>query len=268
MISILGSALALYAGLIAVMYVGQRSLMYQPGRHVATPAESGVAEMQAIVLKTADGFSLTSWYAPAHPGKPTIVYVHGNAGTISDRGYKLRPLLDQGYGAALVGYRGYGGNPGSPTEAGLYTDAETMIDHLRAGGVPAADIILFGESLGTGVAVEIAARAAIAASPVKAVILEAPFTSMGDAAQTHYPFIPAKFLVKDRYESIAKISAIKASLYLYHGDRDRVVSQTLGRRLFDAAVEPKTADWITGADHGNLYDFGAAAGILAFLARI
>jgi len=261
----MGVALALYTGLIGLLYVGQRSLMYQPGSHVATPAASGVDEMRPIQLQTPDGLTLTSWHAIPKDGKPTIVYAHGNAGTISDRGFKVRSYLDQGFGVLLVGYRGYGGNSGAPSEHGLYTDASTAVEHLRKEGISESDIVFYGESLGTGVAVELAHRAAVKGMPFKAVILEAPFTSMGDAAQGHYPFVPAKLLVKDKFNSISKIAAIRTPLYVFHGERDRVVPQTLGRRLFAAAKEPKIGAWIEGAHHNDLYDFGVAPGIIEFL---
>lgn len=261
---IAGLALA-YLGLIGVMYVAQRSLMYHPGGAEGGPADNGVAEMRAVHLKTADGLTVESWVSAPQPGRPTLVFLQGNAGSIHDRGWKVRPYIDHGYGVMLVGYRGYGGNPGKPSEDGLYADAAAALAHLEGEGRPAASWVLYGESLGTGIAVELAKRQAAAGAPAGAVILEAPFTAMGDAAQRHYPYLPAKLLVRDRYDSVTKIAAIAAPLLIFHGDQDRVVPFKLGKRLFEAAREPKQGHWIAGAHHGNLYEFGAAGRVIDFV---
>ena len=265
-ISLFATIVAVYAGLVGVLYVSQRNLMYHPSDYAAAPAASGAPEMRLAHHETADGLRLTSWYAPARAGMATLLYVHGNAGTVADRVFKVRPYLDRGYGVMLVGYRGYGGNPGAPSEQGLYRDGASAMAFLAAQGVAAGRVVLYGESLGTGVAVELAHRAATQ-SPVAALVLEEPFTTMGDAAQSHYPFVPAKWLVKDKFDSASKIAAVRAPLYVFHGDRDRVVPQKLGKTLFAAASEPKTGAWIAGAGHNDLYDYGAAAGILRFLAE-
>jgi len=249
------------------MFFAQRSLMYQPGHDLRAPADSGLPEMQSVRRTTPDGLELQSWFHAADAGRPVIVYFQGNAGHIGDREFKVRPFLDAGYGVMLVGYRGYGGNPGSPSEAGLYSDAETALGYLVAQGGDPRDWVLFGESLGTGIAVEMAKRLADGGTPVGAVVLEAPFSAMGDAAQSHYPWLPAKWLVRDRYRTIDKIATISAPLMIYHGDADRVVPFALGRRLFERAREPKTFTRFDGARHNDLYEHGAVDAIMAFLTR-
>jgi hypothetical protein len=191
--------------------------------------------------------------------------LHGNAGNVAHRAEKVRPFMDQGYGVLLVGYRGYGGNPGAPSEEGLYHDAEAALAFLAAHNVGPDRQILYGESLGSGVAVEMAQRRAAAGAPVAGVVLEAPYTSMPAAAAHHYPFVPASSLIIDKYDSLAKIEQINAPLYIFHGDQDIIVPQSLGRDLFDAADTPKRAQWIDGAGHNDLYDFGAAEGVMDFL---
>lgn len=267
MVSILTAALAAYLALVGFMFVAQRTLMYHPGPINGSPAENGAPEFGVLTRRNQDGLDLTSWYAPPGDGGPILIFLQGNAGSISDRAAKVRPYLEAGYGVMLVGYRGFGGNPGSPTETGLYEDAGSALRYLRGDGVAPAQWILYGESLGTGAAVELARQYADAGNPVGAVVLEAPFSSMGDAAARHYPYVPARLLVRDKYDSIAKITAINAPLFVIHGDADRVVPQILGRRLFDAARQPKEALWIEGAGHNDLYDFGAAARVLRFAAR-
>jgi len=265
MMSILAGLMAAYLGLVGLLYVAQRNLMYHPGSAVGTPAQSAVPEMRAVQVSTADGLNLTSWYVAARAGKPTVVYYQGNAGTVADRDWKVRPYVDQGYGVFLLGYRGYGGNPGSPSEDGFYADAAAGLAFLEANGVPPAQWVLYGESLGTGIAVEHAHRQAGKGAPGGALVLEAPFTSMGDAAAGHYPYVPARTLVRDKYDSAAKIAAVRTPVFIFHGERDGVVPQKLGKALFEMAKSPKQSNWIAGAGHNNLYDFGAAKAVIEFI---
>ena len=267
LLSTVGTLAAVYMALVAVMYVAQRGLMYHPSQNLETPRLSGVGEMTAIELTTADGLNLVSWYAAPGADRRILVYFHGNGGNIGHRGFKVRPYLDAGFGVFLVGYRGYGGNPGSPTEEGLYHDGQAVLDKLLGDGVEPKNLVLYGESLGCGVAVELAWRMAKSGKPVGGIVLEAPFTSMGDAAQAHYPFLPARLLVKDRYASRSKIAEVDTDVMIFHGDRDRVVPFDLGEALFDAAREPKSFKQLSGAHHNDLYDHGAAEVVLRHLKR-
>ncbi|MBF0247582.1 MAG: alpha/beta hydrolase, partial [Alphaproteobacteria bacterium] len=150
-----------YVAVLALMYVVQRQFIYYPDATPSTPAEAGVAEMAVVRLETADGLALTSWLArPSRTGRVTVVLFHGNAGTLAGRGSKARLFLDAGHGVMLVEYRGYGGNPGHPTEQGLYADARAALDHLDGLGIAGRDVVLYGESLGTGVATAMAAERA------------------------------------------------------------------------------------------------------------
>jgi len=252
--------LATYGVVVASVYGMQRSLMYFPDRSTPDPSSAGVPEMQQVMLQTADGLRLAAWYRAASEDRKTIVYFHGNGGNIADRGYKVKPYLNAGYGVMLVEYRGYGGNPSSPNEAGLYADGRAALDWLEAGGVPPAHTVLYGESLGTGVAVQLSGE-----RPPAALVLEAPFTSASDVAAASYWFLPARLLIKDRFDSIAKIGDIQAPLLLLHGERDRVVPVRFGRRLFDAANEPKKAVFLPDGHHNDLTDHGLILEVLAFL---
>lgn len=266
MISVIAVAVAAYVAFVGALYLGQRSLLYYPDTSVPSPAASGLPEMATVRLDTDDGLRLLAWYRAAPADRPTVVYFHGNAGSIGGRAFKVRPYLDAGFGLLLVEYRGYGGNPGKPTETGLYADGRAALAFLDVEGVAATDLILYGESLGSGVAVHLAAERG-AAQPVGGLILEAPFSSMAAVAAHHYPFVPARSMVKDRYDSDAKIARIGAPLLIVHGDRDRTVPPRFGRRLFDAAIEPKEIRLLTGARHNDLYDFGAAEAVIEFIER-
>ena len=156
MAAFIATALVVYSIFVGALFLFQRNMMYYPGHHLPTPAESGVAEMAAVRVTTEDGLELTSWYGKATAIKPTIVFFQGNAGTIAGRSFKVRGYLDAGYGVFLVGYRGYGGNPGMPMEQGLYADGRAALRYLENVGVPSAEWIFYGESLGSGVAVEMA----------------------------------------------------------------------------------------------------------------
>lgn len=253
-----------YLAVLILMYVAQRHLMYQPGKVLPPVSQTLIPNAIAETVNTSDGLALVSWYLPPANDMPVVVYFQGNAATIANRDYKAAPWHQAGYGIWLVGYRGFGGNPGSPTEDGLYTDARSVLAMLAERGIGPDRVILYGESLGSGVATHMAKELADQGLPARGLVLEAPFTAMGDAAQDHYPFLPARLLVKDAYDSLAKISSIKTSLMIVHGDRDRVVRQEHGRKLFAAAQRPKTALWIKGASHNNLYDFDAGKQIIRF----
>ena len=255
-----------YVVFVAALYVFQRNLMYMPDTSVPSTVHSGVPEMQPVTLETEDGLKLLAWYR-AVEGQPVVVYFHGNAGNIGDRGFKARPYLDAGFGVLLVSYRGYGGNRGSPTEEGLYADARAALDFLKAQDVAPERTVIYGESLGTGVAVQMASELG-PENPAAALVLEAPFTSMGDVAAHHYPYVPARWLIRDHFDSAAKIAGINTPVLIVHGDRDRTIPIKFGRMLFEAAVEPKESRWLEGANHNDLYDFGAAEVVIEFVRRL
>ena len=251
-----------YGGIVGLMCAFQRNLLYGPTPGQPERPAYGAEDMMIARYQTVDGLDLTGWYRPAAEGRATIVYFHGNGGHLGERVFKARPYMDRGYGMLLVGYRGYSGNPGRPTEVGLYSDGRAAIEWLAGQGVPAERIVLYGESLGSGVAVQMATE-----HPVAAAVLEAPFTSIADVGQRQYPFVPVDMLLVDRFDNLSKIDQLGAPLLVVHGERDRTVPPAFGRRLLAAAPEPKHGVFIPEAGHADLYEFNAVTHILEFLAN-
>src|SRR5882724_2091162 len=183
-----------YAAFVGALFVTQRSLLYQPFGTFGAPAESGLPEMAAVRIATADGLDNLAWFAPARtPGAPTVVFFHGNACNLSCWSYKAREFINAGFGMMLTGYRSYEGNAGTPNENGIFADARGALDWLASRGIAGRDVVLYGESLGSGVAVRMASERAVAA-----VILEAPYTTIPDVTAFHLPFVPVQWLVLDR----------------------------------------------------------------------
>ncbi len=258
---VLLSIVGVYLVLVAALYFLQRSVLYHPDRTRPEPADFGVGEMQAVTLVTEDGLKLLPWWRP--PGDealPVLLFFHGNAGHIGYRGEKLRPYLDRGWGVLLVAWRGYSGNPGKPTEPGLYADGRAALAFLGDHGIPPSRQVAYGESLGAAVAVEMARTTRFGA-----VVLEAPFTSVADVAQAMYPFIPVRPLVRDKFDSIKKISELASPLLVIHGEADNVIPVRHGRRLHEAANEPKSARFVPGAGHNDLQGCGIAEDVAAFV---
>ena len=267
MLQVAVAAVVFYVMLVALMYIFQRSFQFYPESRLPSRVESGVASMDEVRFTTNDGLELFAWtQPPSVDGKPWVVIFHGNAGNIAGRARKARVFFEAGYGVMLVEYRGFGGNPGRPTQDGLFADARAALAYLAGQGIAGRQLVLYGESLGTGVAVAMAYEAAQAGSPVAAVLLEAPFSSAADVAAGYYPFLPARLLLKDKFDSLSMVQDIAAPLFIAHGDRDLTVPQTLGRKLYAQAVEPKQALWLEGAAHNDLYEHGLGAAALAFLA--
>jgi len=265
MLQVILAAAGAYSLVILSLFVFQRNLMYHTDAVLVPVAETLVSDAEVHRLQSEPGIEVQSWYLPPGDGKPVVVFFHGNAGTIADRDFKVAPWRDAGYGVWLTGYRGFGGSAGKPSEQGLYADARAAVAALTEHGIAPADMVLYGESLGSGIATHMALELAKAGTPVRALILEAPFSSMGDAAQFRHPYVPARWLVRDRYDNLSKIGHVAAPLFVIHGDQDRVLPQAHGRLIFDAAKEPKQALWIDGGGHTDLFDHGAGQAVLDFL---
>ena len=256
-------AVAGYCCLVLLLYIFQRNLLYYPSTKNAKPADYGISEMALVEILTSDGLKLNAWFKEAEEGKQTILYLHGNAGHLGNRSTKVKKYLDAGFGLLLLSYRGYGGNSGKPSEKNLYIDGHAAISFLIKYQVPLSNTVIYGESLGTGVAVEIARNLRI-----NCLILEAPFSSMTEVAAHHYFYLPTRFLLKDHYNSIGKINEITTPILFVHGELDSVVPWKIGKRLYTAAPQPKELLLIKPANHNNLYDFGASNAIIEFIERI
>ena len=261
MVQLLISVVGAYALIAGLIFALQRRLIYLPDRTRSSPASAGVPEMTSVAYETADGLRLTSWLAaPPAPHGPLLVYFHGNAGNIAHRAEKVRPFLEAGFGVLLASYRGYGGNPGRPSETGLLIDGRAALDHVAEAGIARHRTILYGESLGSGVAVALAAERQLGA-----LVLEAPFTSIVDVAASAYPWLPVRLAMIDRFNSLARIKSVRAPKLILHGELDRTVPVRLGRRLLDHAEEPKQGKFFAIGGHTDLHDHGAVADILLFL---
>jgi fermentation-respiration switch protein FrsA (DUF1100 family) len=257
---LIGIALGGYATLVGGLFLFQRQLLYFPDR--TRPELAGLASLgvREVALETDDGLSLLSWYLPAHPGRPLILYFHGNGGHIGYRVERLLRFAREGYGVLMAEYRGYGGNPGTPTETGFYADGRAALAFLEGEWIPPKRTVLYGESLGGGVAVELAAQREIAA-----LVLEAPVTSVAEVAQHHYRLVPASWLVIDRFDSLSKISRVRAPILVLHGERDRIVPVRYGRALFEAAPKPKEGWFAPEAGHEDLARYGGLDVAVGFI---
>lgn len=247
-----------YVLLLIVLYFAQRTLIYHPNTAHPLPIEG----VEVVNVETVDNLHLQGWYIFSGNAEAlTILFFHGNAGHYGDRIQKAIEYSARGYNVLLAGYRGYGGNEGSPSEAGFYEDARSYIKFLENDKhVKPENLILYGESLGTGVAVQMATE-----FQVSSVILETPYSSLYDIAKRNYFFVPVDWMLKDRYMSRDKIAKINAPLLVLHGHRDDVIPFEFAKFLYNSAVEPKTLIEFPEGTHHNLYALGAAHKILEFL---
>ncbi len=240
-------ALALLAA-IATLTLGlwtlQRRLIYFPDNRVPSIAVVG-SGWDEVSYETADGLALTAWYRAPEPSQPIVIVFNGNAGNRGDRAPLGRALADAGFGVLLTDYRGYGGNPGHPTEDGLARDARAAIAYV-AGQLPDSQLAYFGESLGAAVAIEVATEHEPAA-----LILRSPFTSLVAVGQVHYPWLPVRLLLEDRYSSDERISSIDVPTVVIVGDRDSIVPIDQSRRIYEGLPGPKRLLVIPGADHND-----------------
>ena len=254
----------LYGVIVTVLFLSQRRMLFRPDRTPPDLARAGVPELRQITITTADGLSLLAWYLPPVPeGNHVVLYLHGNAGHIGHRGYRLGPFRRLGWGVLLLEYRGYGGNPGRPSEAGLLADARAGLAALRAMGFAPSSIFLWGESLGSGLAVQLAVE-----QPVAAVFLEAPYTSITAIARERFQFVPVGWLLLDRFDSLRVIGGVRAPVLVMHGTRDRVIPVAMGRAIYAAAPDPKEL-WIAPhAGHLDLIEAGAMSVAADFVGRM
>jgi len=237
-------------------------MLYFPDRDML-PAPAGVAD---VWLTTADGVRIHGWWLPAPQAPVTILFLHGNAGNISHRTEKLEMLRALCVNTLIIDYRGYGQSAGTPNEPGTYADARAACDYLTTTlNREPRTVVVYGESLGAAIAVELATRV-----PVGGVILEEPFTSVGDMAQQMFPFLPVRWLVRNKYDTLRKIDRINAPLLIFHSPTDEIIPYRHGQRLFAAAREPKQFVALRGG-HNDAFLVSAdiyRAALRDFLARL
>jgi fermentation-respiration switch protein FrsA (DUF1100 family) len=256
----LSLAVAGYAVLVAVLYLMQRQFMYQPPPVARiSPAAAGFPAAEEIALATSDGETVIAWHVPPRPGRPVVVFFHGNGEVLAWRVARFERLVADDLGLVALSYRGYFGSTGRPSEQGLLRDAAAAYA-FAAERYPADRIVLWGVSLGTGPAVALAVE-----RPVGKLVLEAPFTSAVDIAASVFPFVPVRMLMKDRFRSDELIGRLAAPLLIIHGERDRVVPLRFGDRLFARAPGPKRFVRFPQGGHDDLDAHGALATVLQFI---
>lgn len=235
--------------------------MYFPDATRVAPEAAGFSGVAEVEIETGDGVTLLAWHAPAKDGMPTLLYFHGNGANAANRSPRIAMMQEDGFGVFYLNNRGYGGSGGSPSEANNVADARAAYDHLRELGVPADKIVAYGESLGSGQAVRVAGT-----RPVAALVLDAPLTSTIDVARPVYFWLPLRFLIADQYDVERAIADVTAPVLILHGERDAVIPVEMGKRVYDAANEPKEVAVFPRGGHLDFFDTGGWARTRAFLA--
>ena len=249
-----------YLLVLIYLYFFQRSLMYHPNENNYSNDKITVS-IEKIKIKTKDNIDLLGWYHEKNLKKfKTLLFFHGNAGSLENRIHKLNRFDDMKINFLIIAWRGFSGNKGKPTEIGLYEDGQSAIRWLLEKGLKEEDIIIYGESLGTGVATHLAQSKNFAG-----VILETPFTSMVDAAKTFYPYIPVNLLLKDKFKNEDKIKNIKSPILIMHGEADQIVPFAMGKKIFEIANEPKFSYFTKYDDHMMEYNENLVKALNSFL---
>jgi uncharacterized protein len=244
---LIAAGLGLYVAGLAIIALGQRKLMYFPYAREAAPATVGLPQAKILHLRTDDGETLLAWFIAPAPGRPLILYFHGNANGLGQLGPRFRQLTETGAGVLGVEYRGYAGSTGSPSEDGLLRDGQAAYAEAIALGFAPTSIVAMGESLGTGVAVDLASR-----HRVGAVVLDAPYSATVEVAQWRFPIFPVRWLMRDQFRSDQKIGRVSAPLLIVHGTADRTIPIRFGEKLFALANQPKTFIRLDGVGHPAL----------------
>lgn len=253
---VLACLLVLTVAVWVLVLFAERSFIYFPMKGFDDPASVRASGFEDVHLTAEDGTRIHGLFLPSPAAKVTVLISHGNAGNIShrmERALLFREWLEAN--VLLYDYRGFGLSEGQPDEPGTYQDGRAAYRHLvDSRGIPPEQIVLFGESLGCAVTVELATSHRSAA-----VVLEAPFTSVPDMSRLVFPMLPVAAFIKTRYDNVSKIGRLRMPLLVMHGDRDEVVPFWMGERLFAAAAEPKRFFKIVGAGHNDTYIAGGDA---------
>ena len=252
--------LIIYTTVLIFLYIFQRNLMYNPNENNYFGDKLEV-EIEKVKITTSDNLNLLGWFHNKDLKKfKTIVYFHGNAGKLDNRIYKLNHFKNMDVNFLIIAWRGFSGNKGKPSEKGLYEDGKSTIEFLKNLGVNEKDIIIYGESLGTGIATEIAQNDKFAG-----LILETPFTSMIAAAKNFYPYIPVGLLLKDKYKNDKKIKNINIPLLVMHGEADQIVPFWMGKKIYEIANQPKYSYFTKYDDHMMEFDENLVLALNSFI---
>lgn len=256
-------AALVYLGGLAVLFFKQREMLFPiPPVGRTAPAAAGLPEAEEHVLTTADGEKVIVWHVPAKPGHPVILFFPGNGDFLAGRVSRFKAMTSDGTGLVALSYRGYAGSSGAPSEQGLFKDAAAAYAFTRE-RYAADRIVVWGFSLGTGVAVAVASE-----HPIGRLILEAPYTSTADVAASLFRFVPVRLLMRDPFHSDRRIAQVRVPLLIMHGDSDPAIPIVFGERLFALAHEPKQFVRFPGGGHDNLDDFGAIEAARQFIAAL
>ncbi len=241
---LVASSLIIYLLLLTFIYLNQRNLLYLPSENNYLDDKINF-QYEEYFIEVEDNIKLKSWLIKKDLKKyKTLLFFHGNAGNLFNRTYKLNRFNELDLNILIISWRSFSGNPGEPTELNLYEDARKAVKWLNEKDVKSENIILYGESLGTGVAVEIAQS-----NKFNSIILESPYTSMEKAAKIYYPYLPIKLLLKDKYNSEKKIKNINIPILIMHGKKDQIIPFHMGKKLFETANLPKEFLSIDDDDH-------------------
>ena len=250
----------IYFLVLVFLYFYQRNLLYHPNENNYSEDKISV-DIENVRIKTSDNIELLGWYHEKNlKDFKTLIFFHGNAGSLENRIHKLNHFRDMNINFLIIAWRGFSGNNGNPSEQGLYEDGKSAIDWLIKKGVSEKNLILYGESLGTGVATHLAQNKNFAG-----VILETPFTSMIDAAKKFYPYIPVKLLLKDKFENYKKIKNINSPILIMHGEVDQLVPFSMGEKIYEIANEPKYSYFTKYDNHMMEYDENLVLALKSFL---
>tara|TARA_B100001093_G_scaffold214864_1_gene206158 strand:- start:459 stop:1259 length:801 start_codon:yes stop_codon:yes gene_type:complete len=254
------SLLTIYFLIVVFIYFNQRNLLYHPGENNYLNDQIKF-KYKEVWIETEKNIKLKSWIIQKDLNKyKTLIFFHGNAGNLFNRVHKLNELNELNINILIISWRGFSGNLGKPTERNLYHDAKMSIKWLNELGVSNNKIILYGESLGTGVAVELGKK-----NTFNSIILESPFTSIAKAAKIYYPYLPINFLLKDRYDSIDKINKITKPILIMHGMKDTIVPYTMGVELFKKANQPKYSYFPKNDNHMMDYNKNLLDAVKTFI---
>ncbi|NDF11785.1 MAG: alpha/beta hydrolase [Proteobacteria bacterium] len=251
-----------YLLLLLGLTMMQREMLYHP-THDMKPPKAYQLSMDEVHFRAEDSTLLTAWYHPPREGQKVIVYFHGNALHLGARHKKFRTYMNGGFGLLALSYRGFGTSEGTPTEKGLYEDARAAVHYVISSGVPEKDIVLYGESLGTGVATQMATEF----PHVAALVLEAPYTSVVNRAQELFFYIPVSLVLQDRFDSIDKMPNVKVPVLFFHGEADAVIPIEHGKALYAVCTAPKEAKYFPGIHHTDFPWQQLAADMQTFLKK-
>ena len=248
-LKLLATLIIVYLLILLIIFFFQRKLLYHPSENNYLEENLLSHKVEKIKISSNNSINLESWYFLKNSNFKTLVFFHGNAGSLENRIHKLNRLSNLDINYLIFAYRGFSGNKGIPTEKGIYEDANAVIYWLNSKGITRDNIILYGESLGSAVAIEIAKNKNFAG-----IILESPFTSMEEIAKIYYPYIPVRLLLKDKYKTNEKILNVNSPILVMHGKKDQIVPFDMGKKIFNLAKNPKYNFFVDYDDHMMEYN--------------